>query len=96
MLFGEAQRILNRHKENLRELGVKALSLFGSVARNESSFDSDVDVLIEFDSKRGLFCFVSIKNYLETLLGCDVDLVTKNALHPALQKKILDEAKSVF
>ena len=96
MLFQEAQKILNSHKKSLLRLGARALSLFGSVARDEGTPTSDVDILIEFDSKKGLFGFVNLKNYLEKLLGCEVDLVTKNALHPALKKKILREAKHVF
>jgi uncharacterized protein len=52
--------------------------------------------LIDFDSKKGLFAFVELRNYLRDLLGCKVDLVTKSALHPALKKKILNEAKVVF
>jgi predicted nucleotidyltransferase len=39
---------------------------------------------------------MGLKNYLEELLHCDVDLVTKEALHPALKKRILYEAKRVF
>lgn len=96
MLLKEAQRILQSHKKDLSRLGVRALALFGSVARNESTAKSDVDILIDFDSKKGLFVFMDIKNYLEELLDCEVDLVTKNALHPALKKQILQEAKYVF
>ena len=36
-------------------------------------------------SKRGLYTFVGLKGYLENLLDCNVDLVTKNALHSALK-----------
>lgn len=96
MVFQEVQTILNGHKKALLHLGVRALSLFGSVARNEGTINSDVDILVDFDTKKGLFGFVSLKNYLEKLLGCEVDLMTKNALHPALKKKILREAKYVF
>ena len=52
--------------------------------------------LIEFDAKKGLFVFVGIKDYLEELLDCEVDLVTKGALHPALKTRILREARRVF
>ncbi|MES2273732.1 MAG: nucleotidyltransferase family protein [Chlamydiota bacterium] len=96
MLFNEAKKILTNHKKTLLQLGARALSLFGSVARDESSSTSDIDILIEFDSKKGLFGFINLKSYLEDLLGCEVDLVTKRALHPALRKKILREAKHVF
>ena len=96
MLLREAKKILIDHKKDLVRLGVRALSLFGSVAKNQATTKSDIDILIDFDSKKGLFGFVGLKNYLEELLHCNVDLVTKNALHPALKKRILHEAKHVF
>lgn len=96
MLFNQAKKILLHHKKDLATLGVRALALFGSVARDEGSTKSDIDILVDFDAKKGLFAFIDLKNYLEKLLKCRVDLVTKNALHPALKNQILDEAKNVF
>lgn len=96
MLLKSATKILKQHHKQLSKQGVRALAIFGSVARNESSTKSDVDILIDFDSKKGFFAFVDIKKYLETILKCEVDLVTKNALHPALKTQILSEAKYVF
>ena len=96
MLLKEAKKILNSHKKDLTQMGVQSLALFGSVARNEGTPKSDVDILIDFDSKKGMFMFIDLKDYLENLLDCKVDLVTRNALHPALKAKILHEAKHVF
>jgi predicted nucleotidyltransferase len=96
MLLKDAKRILSSHKKDLLKLGVRELSLFGSVAKNKASAKSDIDILVDFDSKKGLFGFMGLKNYLEELLRCDVDLVTKSALHPSLKKRILHEAKHVF
>lgn len=96
MLLKEVKKILSNHKKDLLQLGVRTLPLFGSVAQGNASVKSDIDVLVEFDSKKGLFGFMGLKNYLEELLHCDVDLVTKEALHPALKKRILHEAKRVF
>lgn len=96
MLLKTAIKTLKSHQKALSSKGVKELSVFGSVARNESSSKSDIDILVDFDSKRGLFVFVGLKHYLENILDCEVDLVTKNALHPALKSKILKEAKHVF
>jgi predicted nucleotidyltransferase len=96
MLLKHAAKILKQHQKELVEQGVRTIAIFGSVARNESTDKSDVDILIDFDSKRGLFAFVGLKDYLENILDCDVDLVTKNALHPALKPQILREAKYVF
>ncbi|MGD0664263.1 MAG: nucleotidyltransferase family protein [Rhabdochlamydiaceae bacterium] len=96
MHLKQATKIINSHKKDLTRLGVRTLALFGSVARDEATRKSDIDIMIDFDSKKGLFVFMDIKCYLEELLDCDVDLVTKNALHPALKKNILKEAKYVF
>ncbi len=96
MLFKQAKKIISEHKKDLSKLGVRSLALFGSVARNDGSPKSDVDILIEFDSKKGIFAFIDVKSYLEELLDCEVDLVTRGALHPALKKQILLEAKHVF
>jgi len=46
--------------------------------------------------KKGLFGFADLKFYLEDILHCDVDLVSKRALHPALKKGILSEARQVY
>lgn len=77
-------------------MGVRSLAIFGSVARNEGTSESDIDILIDFEPGKGLFVFIEIKNYLEKLFDGEVDLVTKNALHPALKEQILREAKYVF
>ncbi|KAF3362671.1 hypothetical protein PHSC3_000910 [Chlamydiales bacterium STE3] len=96
MLLKSATKILKEHQKELTDQGVRSLGIFGSLARNENTAKSDVDILIDFDSKRGLFAFVDLKTYLESILDCEVDLVTRNALHPALKPKILREAKYVF
>lgn len=96
MLFNEAEKILMTHKRDLAKLGCNTLAIFGSVATNQSKKKSDVDILVEFDSKKGLFGFVHLKDYLEDILDCDVDLVTKKGLHPALKNGILSEAKIIF
>lgn len=96
MLFNEAEKILKTHKKDLSDLGANALAIFGSIARNEGKKSSDVDILVDFDATKGLFGFADLKFYLEDILHCDVDLVSKRALHPALKKRIISEAKQIF
>jgi uncharacterized protein len=48
----EVLAILATHREPLQKLGVRSLSLFGSVARDEAGADSDVDLLVEFNGNR--------------------------------------------
>ena len=92
----KAKTVLMSHRQQLSQLGSRHLAIFGSMARNEATKTSDIDILVDFDAKKDLFGFIDLKFYLEELLSCDVDLVTKQALHPALKKRILNEAKQVF
>ena len=92
MRLEEVRDLLTRHSTELKAQGVRSLSVFGSVARDEGVAESDVDLLAEFDRPFGLFKFVEVKEYLESILGCSVDLVTSDALHPALRDRILREA----
>lgn len=94
--FQDAKKILYNNKTDLFERGAHSISIFGSFANNMNKNESDIDILVDFDSKRGLFVFLNLKYYLEELLRCEVDLVTKKALHPALKKRILSEAKKIF
>jgi predicted nucleotidyltransferase len=96
MLFKDAKKNLKSHQEELTQLGARALSIFGSTASNTAKARSDVDILVDFDARKGLFVFVGLKNFLENILKCKVDLVSRRALHPALKGRILREAKHVF
>jgi len=88
----EVIKILKNNSPELVQLGVKSLALFGSTARNEATSTSDVDILVEFDRSVGLFEFVRLKLLLEEMLNRKVDLVTPDAIHPALRDRILSEA----
>jgi predicted nucleotidyltransferase len=70
---------IRKHRPQLEKLGVKSLSLFGSVARGEETKNSDVDILVEFKGKATFDRYMDTKFYLEELLDCKVDLVTPKA-----------------
>ncbi len=87
--------LLKNHQADLRQRGVKSLAVFGSLVRGEATPASDIDLLVEFDRPVGLFEFIRLKLYLEELTGRRVDLVTPDALRPALRANILNEAVHV-
>jgi len=67
------------HRDELKRFGVKKCGLFGSYIRNQQSRRSDIDILVEFEPEYKTFDnFMNLAFYLEKLLGCDVDLVTKS------------------
>ena len=72
-----------------RREGIRELSFFGSVLRDDFTEGSDVDVLVEFDSPKSLLDHVRIQRELGDLLGRRVDLVTKRALSGRIRDHIL-------
>jgi predicted nucleotidyltransferase len=88
----EVLTLLASHHEELKDLGVHSLSLFGSIARDEAGAESDVDILVEFARPVGLFAFLRLQDYLEGVLGRRVDLVTVGALRPEIRERIVNEA----
>ena len=85
-------QILNQHKPKLEEqFGVKSLSLFGSVAKDESTNTSDVDLLVEFNRPVGYFGLFALQDHLEELLDCHVDLGTLDSLKPYIRERLKGE-----
>lgn len=94
-----AEQVINLvryHSEQLQKFGVLSLDLFGSVARNEASLDSDVDFLVELDQAVGFFEFFQIKRYLEGFLNCPVDLGTRDSLREHLCEIVDEDIIHIF
>lgn len=85
------QILRQKNAELERKFGVKSLMLFGSVARNESTSTSDVDLLVEFSRPVGYFGLFALQDYLEKLLGCSVDLGTLDSLKPYIREHVMGE-----
>lgn len=89
---------LRDHPDIMERFGVKALSLFGSVVRDEARPTSDIDLMVEFHPGQpgGLFRYVELKHALEGLLGRPVDLITSTNIKPRLKRRILEECMPVY
>jgi uncharacterized protein len=57
------------------EYGVTRIGLFGSYAKGIASEASDIDLIVEFERPIG-FRFIELTEYLEKLLGKEVEVVT--------------------
>ncbi len=89
-------RVLRQHLPTLAErYKVRYLGVFGSYIHTEQKYSSDLDVLVEFYESPSLFQFVRFEHYLSELLGVKVDLVMKDALKPAIGRRILKEVVRV-
>ena len=89
---------LREHPHLLERYGVRALSLFGSVVRDEARPTSDIDLMVAFfpGQPGGLFRYVELKQALEGLLGRPVDLITSGNIKPRLKSRILAECLPVY
>ena len=92
----EVLNLLRAHKVVLSQrFGVIDLALFGSIARDQASEDSDIDILVRFDGPTDWRRYFDAQFYLEDLLGRSVDLVTDKALRAELRPHVEREAVHV-
>jgi predicted nucleotidyltransferase len=93
---GKIINSIEKSKAKLVSLGVKSIGLFGSFVRGQAGRESDVDLLVEFDSgKKTYDNFIDTCFLLEELLGRKVELVTKDSLSPYIKPYILKEVEYV-
>ena len=85
---------LHQNRARLQELGVRKIGLLGSFARGEQRADSDMDLVVEFESERKTFDgFMNLPFLLEETLEHRVELVTGESLNPYLGPHILKEVE---
>ncbi|OGE19559.1 nucleotidyltransferase [Candidatus Daviesbacteria bacterium RIFCSPLOWO2_01_FULL_43_38] len=89
---GTIKNTINKHLSLLKDdYHVKNIGVFGSAARGQATPSSDIDILVEFSEPIGFFKFINLEEYLSSILGKEVDLVSKKALKPAIKDEILRE-----
>lgn len=74
---------------------ITSLALFGSMARNEATEKSDIDILVDFSQMPDLLTFIELEEKLKSILGKNVDLVPRRKLRAELSQSILKEAIAV-
>jgi predicted nucleotidyltransferase len=94
----EAIDKLKRQAQAIKAMGATSLYLFGSVAQNDTARGSDLDLFIDYEpnSRFNAFDLIGIKQLLESELGIDVDITTRDGLHPMLRANIEQSAFQVF
>lgn len=94
----EAIRRLRQNANAVKGMGATALYLFGSTVRDEATASSDLDLFVDYDpaSRFSLLDLVGIKQFLEERLAVEVDVTTRNSLHPMLRGDIEQSAVRVF
>lgn len=79
---------LRDQRQQLAEMGVRSLALFGSAARGELQPDSDIDLLADLAPPYTYDRYIRVKFFLEDLLGRPVDLVMPETLKPRARPQV--------
>jgi predicted nucleotidyltransferase len=80
--------------EFCRRRHIKKLSLFGSVLRDDFGPDSDVDVLVEFETGHTPgFAIIDMENELSGMVGRKVDMRTPNDLSRYFRDRVVRESR---
>jgi uncharacterized protein len=89
---------LRAHEAELRQAGLRSLSLFGSVARGETETDSDIDLAAEFDpaARMDLLRLTALERRIAELLGRPVDLLPEPVEKHRLQDQINQDRRRAF
>ncbi|HEY9073656.1 MAG TPA: nucleotidyltransferase family protein [Desulfobaccales bacterium] len=83
-------KTIEANRATIKGFGVRRLGLFGSAARGEATESSDLDFLVELEVKT-FDNYMDLKEFLEKIFGCKIDLVMKDAIKPRLREPILRE-----
>lgn len=77
---------------------ITKMSLFGSVLSDRFTDTSDIDVLVEFDSKHipGLFSFVEMRNLLSEHFGREVDLRTPEDISKLFRNEVIEQSYPIY
>jgi len=91
--------LLEQKREDIFHLAAKYgafnVRIFGSAVRGEEGPKSDIDLLVELEPDRSLFDLGGLQVELQSLLGCDVDIVTEKGLHWYIRDQVISEARQL-
>ncbi|RMF33486.1 MAG: hypothetical protein D6759_06890 [Chloroflexi bacterium] len=82
--------------EICRQNDVAMIGVFGSMARGETTEQSDIDLLVKFSKRKSLLALVRLERELSAALGRKVDLLTEAAISPYLRDRIKREVRVIY
>jgi hypothetical protein len=94
MRLSKLRALTPRLQAIIERYGASNLAVFGSVARDQATSTSDVDLLVDLPAGISLFQHAELKQDIEGLLQRSVDLIRRRNLKPTLRERV--EAEAVF
>ena len=89
------QDALDKIIDACRSQGAEMIALFGSCASGQDTAESDIDILVRFNTPLSLITFAGLQRRLSDATRRRVDLVTEASLSPHLREKILTGIKLI-
>lgn len=84
--------ILAKAKPDLqKKYPLSTLGIFGSYARGDASENSDIDVLVDFNSAIGGMKYISLAHEIADLFSIKVDVVSKDGIKPKYFKYVSED-----
>lgn len=84
--------LLKQHRAELSELGVMTISLIGSMARDEATPMSDIDLVVKLTPGQRGFAHLDridhLKQRLSEIFGCSVDVIEEPSPSRRIQQNI--------
>jgi len=78
----------DRVREILERFRMENPKIFGSAARGEDIDGSDLDILVEAPPGATLYDLAQVEIELESVLGCKVEVLTKDFLAPDVAESV--------
>jgi len=72
------------------------IGVFGSVAKGESTDQSDIDLLVRFSKSKSLLALVALERQISTALDRRIDLLTEAAISPYIRDKVKRELQVIY
>lgn len=92
--------VISKHQQTLTQIAeandISYLALYGSYAQGDHNKESDLDLLVSFDTTPGLMEFITLEQQLGEILGVKVDLVTKQGLSKYIKPYIQDDLQVIY
>lgn len=89
----EILEILRNVKEEYKDSGIDIIGVFGSVAKQTNTTNSDIDIL--YDTQKGVQNLhdkkQTLKNKLQNLFHTKVDLASKKYIKPYVKNEIMKD-----
>ncbi len=95
-----AEKQINNYREAIIPILLKndvdKAGIFGSFARNEANVDSDIDILVHFKGRKGLFDLAKLEMELEKEAQRKVEVITYDSINPLIKERILKEEVKIL